>query len=123
MGERQAEVLADDDPEALHQLPVALRRLRTALGQFGPALELPKGVTERRIAQVAERTGRCRDLDVLRLRLREQILPRLPSQEQAKLHGALRTSSTIAPGPSTSCETNFSVPAFASFWKIGRAHV
>ena len=70
LGKLQAEVLADRDPEPLHQLRVSLRRLRTALLQFGPALELPESVSERRIAAVARRTSLCRDLDVLQLRLR-----------------------------------------------------
>lgn len=86
----QAEVLADRDPEPLHQLRVSLRRLRTAMGQFGPALDLPDGVTVRRIAAVARRTGRCRDLDVLHLRLREQLLPRIPGSEQQALEGAMQ---------------------------------
>ena len=38
LGKLQGEVLADRDPEPLHQLRVSLRRLRTALSQFGPAL-------------------------------------------------------------------------------------
>lgn len=90
LGTLQAEVLADRDPEPLHQLRVSLRRLRTALGQFAPALELPESVSERRIASVARRSGLCRDLDVLGLRLREQLLPRLPDDEQRRLEGALK---------------------------------
>ena len=90
LGKLQAEVLADRDPEPLHQLRVSLRRLRTALGQFAPALDLPDGVSERRVASVARRTGLCRDLDVLTLRLREQILPRLPASEQHALKGAMK---------------------------------
>lgn len=90
LGKLQAEVLADRDPEPLHQLRVSLRRLRTALGQFAAALELPDGVTERRVASVASRTGLCRDLDVLTLRLREQILPQLPANEVQALRGAMK---------------------------------
>lgn len=90
LGHLQAEVLADRDPEPLHQLRVSLRRLRTVLGQFAPALDLPEGVTERRLASVARRSGLCRDLDVLRLRLREQILPRLPENERHRLKRPMR---------------------------------
>jgi CHAD domain-containing protein len=90
LGKLQAEVLADRDPEPLHQLRVSLRRLRTALAQFAPALELPESVSERRIATVARRTSLCRDLDVLHLRLREQLLPRLPEKEQRSLEGAIK---------------------------------
>ncbi|MFM7643064.1 MAG: CHAD domain-containing protein [Cyanobium sp.] len=90
LGKLQAEVLADRDPEPLHQLRVSLRRLRTALVQFAPALELPESVSERRIAAVARRTGLCRDLDVLGLRLREELLPRLPESEQRSLEAAMK---------------------------------
>ena len=82
-------MLADRDPEPLHQLRVSLRRLRTALGQFGPALELPESVESSRIAAVARRTGLCRDLDVLRLRLEVQLLPSLPESEQRSREGAM----------------------------------
>jgi CHAD domain-containing protein len=90
LGKLQAEVLADRDPEPLHQLRVSLRRLRTALTQFGPALVLPESVTDRRIAAVARRTGLCRDLDVLQLRLQQQLLPRLPGHEQQALEGPMK---------------------------------
>lgn len=90
LGKLQPEVLADRDPEPLHQLRVSLRRLRTALGQFGPALELPESVESGRIAAVARRTGLCRDLDVLRLRLEEQLLPSLPESEQRSMEGAMK---------------------------------
>jgi CHAD domain-containing protein len=90
LGKLQGEVLADRDPEPLHQLRVSLRRLRTALSQFGPALVLPESVTDRRIAAVARRTGLCRDLDVLQLRLQQQLLPRLPADEQQALVGPMK---------------------------------
>jgi CHAD domain-containing protein len=90
LGKLQGEVLADRDPEALHKLRVSLRRLRTALVQFAPALQLPAGVRERRVASVARRTGLCRDLDVLGQRLRTELLPRLPEDEQHKLKQAMK---------------------------------
>lgn len=86
----QAAVRMDRDPEPLHQMRVSLRRLRTALLQFGPALELPEGVSEQRIAALARGTSQCRDLDVLRLRLRDELLPRIPVDEQHRLHRAIR---------------------------------
>jgi CHAD domain-containing protein len=90
LGKLQGEVLADHDPEPLHQLRVSLRRLRTALSQFGPALVLPESVTDRRIAAVARRTGLCRDLDVLQLRLQQHLLPSLPGHEQQALEGPMK---------------------------------
>lgn len=90
LGKLQGEVLADRDSEPLHKLRVSLRRLRTALDQFAPALHLPAGVNERRIASVARRTGLCRDLDVLGQRLREELWPRLPEEEQHSLKRAMK---------------------------------
>ena len=90
LGKLQGEVLANRDPEPLHQLRVSLRRLRTALDQFAPALDLPNGVSQRRIGSVARRTGLCRDLDVLEQRLRLEILPKLPEGEQHTLKRAMR---------------------------------
>lgn len=86
----QPQVIADTDPEALHQLRVSLRRLRTALLQFGPALVLPASLRERRLAAVARRTSLCRDLDVLGLRLKNELVPRLPREERRRLHGAIQ---------------------------------
>jgi CHAD domain-containing protein len=90
LGKLQPEVLADADPESLHQLRVSLRRLRTALHQFAPALSLPQAITDARIAGVARRTGLTRDLDVMRERLEDTILPALPESEQNDLRPALR---------------------------------
>jgi CHAD domain-containing protein len=84
------EVLADEDPEALHQFRVSLRRLRTALHQFTPALELPEGVSSGRIGSLARRTGLARDLDVLQERLQHSILPRLAPEERQALRPALK---------------------------------
>ena len=72
------EVLDDRDPEPLHQYRVSLRRLRSLLIQFAPALLLPAKVTPSRIALLARATGATRDLDVLGLRLQHDLLPALP---------------------------------------------
>ncbi len=86
----QPEVVADRDPEPLHQMRVAMRRLRTALQQFAPALELPEAVRDQRIARVARRLGLARDLDVLRSHLQGNVLPRLPQEERQLLKPVLR---------------------------------
>ncbi|MEJ2698108.1 MAG: CHAD domain-containing protein [Desulfuromonadales bacterium] len=62
--------LSDKDPEALHDFRVALRRTRSALGQFKRVL--PKEALERfrpEFAWLGEVTGPVRDLDVFLLRL------------------------------------------------------
>lgn len=90
LGKLQPAVLEGGDPEALHQLRVSLRRLRTALVLFAPALELPEGVSEARLAGVARRTGLSRDLDVLAHRLETSLLPALPALERERLAPALK---------------------------------
>ena len=86
----QAPVLADADPEPLHQMRVAMRRLRTTLCQFAPALVLPAGVGDQRLARSVRRLGLARDLDVLRERLHHDLLPALPPAEQAALKPVFR---------------------------------
>lgn len=86
----QPRVLTDEDPESLHQLRVAFRRLRTLLHQFAPALTLPPAVKASSIARVARRTGRTRDLDVLLERLQQRLLPALPQREQERMVPFLR---------------------------------
>jgi CHAD domain-containing protein len=76
------EVLRGEDPEALHQFRVSLRRLRSHLSQFGPALQLPPRLNRARIAALARATGSCRDVDVLQEHLERQLLPRLDPREQ-----------------------------------------
>ncbi len=88
--ELQSEVVANRDPEPLHQMRVAMRRLRTALRQFAPALVLPEAVRDQRIARVARRLGLARDLDVLRAHLEGSVLPKLPEGERQRLQPVLR---------------------------------
>jgi CHAD domain-containing protein len=86
----QDAVVADRDPEDLHRLRVALRRLRSVVGQFGPALQLPAGVADRPIARVARRLGRARDLDVLCHQLERELLPQLAGRERRRLATLVR---------------------------------
>lgn len=86
----QPAVLRDRDPEPLHQMRVAMRRLRTTLQQFAPALELPASLRPARLARHGRRLGLARDLDVLRDRLDRQLLPRLPEAELRALRPLLR---------------------------------
>ncbi|MEY4297175.1 MAG: hypothetical protein RLZZ423_354 [Cyanobacteriota bacterium] len=81
----QAEVLADRDPEPLHQMRVSFRRLRSTLEQFAPALVLPDAADPERIARIGRRLGLSRDLDVLRQRLDQQLLPLLTDRERHQL--------------------------------------
>jgi CHAD domain-containing protein len=84
-------VLDREDPEPLHQMRVAMRRLRTTLQQFAPLLDLPSAVTDSRLAKSVRRLGLARDLDVLQGRLVETLMPQLPEAEVAALRPVLRT--------------------------------
>ncbi|MBD2089824.1 CHAD domain-containing protein [Microcoleus sp. FACHB-1515] len=81
----EAEVLADTDPEALHQMRVGMRRLRTALMVFESAIDLPKTVSETRIKKFAQVLGAVRDIDVMQAKLTERYRPDLDRKEQKQL--------------------------------------
>jgi CHAD domain-containing protein len=81
-------VKKDEDPEALHQMRVGMRRLRTAVSRFGIALDFPKPVSDKNIGKIARRLGNLRDLDVLKEILETEYKPHLSSKEQKYLHTA-----------------------------------
>ena len=83
-------VLENRDSEPLHQMRVAMRRLRTTLDQVGPALVLPKLVTAERVAKPLRRLGTARDLDVLGQRLEQGLLPQLSKAEARQLKPVLK---------------------------------
>lgn len=83
------DVLKDRDPEDLHQMRVGMRRLRSAITGFAPAISLPKSAQEKKIGKIAHTLGSLRDLDVLREALENQYKPILPSKEQKSLATAL----------------------------------
>ncbi len=84
------DVLKDKDPEALHQMRVGMRRLRTIVTVFAPALSLPKAAQEKKIAKVARRLGELRDLDVLQDTLERNYFPELPTSEQKSIKKVLK---------------------------------
>jgi CHAD domain-containing protein len=81
-------VKKDEDPEALHQMRVGMRRLRTAVTRFGFVLNLPKAVTDRNIGKIARRLGNLRDLDVLKETVEKNFQPHLPPSELKHLQTA-----------------------------------
>ena len=83
-------VLDNSDPEPLHQMRVSMRRLRTTLDQWAPALVLPKLVTAERVTKPLRRLGMARDLDVLGQRLEQGLLPQLPKAEAKQLKPVLK---------------------------------
>ena len=82
-------VLADIEPEDLHQMRVGLRRLRTALKTFNRAVKIPKAGREPKIANIGHQLGELRDLDVIADILRKDYGPDLPNSEQQLLEPVL----------------------------------
>ncbi|NJK63012.1 MAG: CHAD domain-containing protein [Synechococcaceae cyanobacterium SM2_3_1] len=78
----QPKVIKDRNPEDLHQMRVALRRLTTALQVFKESLQLPKAARRKQFKSLRSRLGKQRDLDVLLEDLRTNIYPQLPETEQ-----------------------------------------
>ena len=85
----EVDVIADKDPEDLHQMRVGMRRLRSAIAGFAVALDLPKTVNEKNIAKIGRSLGTLRDLDVLLAALSNDYRPLLPAAEQKKLDKAI----------------------------------
>lgn len=83
-------VLKDKDPENLHQMRVALRRLRTVMQVFSGGIQLPKAANDRRVAQVSRCLGKLRDLDVIAETLSAQFVPDLPDDENRQLKAAFK---------------------------------
>jgi len=86
----QAPVSEGKGTEPLHQMRVTMRRLRTTLLQFEPALHLPPAINDQRLAKWVRRLGLARDLDVLRERLEDGFLPQLPQAEVKALRPVLK---------------------------------
>jgi CHAD domain-containing protein len=81
-------VKKDEDPEALHQMRVGMRRLRTSVSRFAIALDLSKPISDKNIGKIARRLGNLRDLDVLKENLEKDYKPHLSNKEQKYLHTA-----------------------------------
>lgn len=79
---QEAGVLADSDPECLHQMRVSSRRLRTALQVFAPVVQLPKPARAERIQSLAKVLGHLRDLDVQIAALHQHYRPLISAAEQ-----------------------------------------
>jgi CHAD domain-containing protein len=85
----EKEVHKDKHPEELHQMRVGMRRLRSAIAGFAPALNLPPEADEKKVGKVARILGQLRDLDVLGDLLKNQYQPALPTKEKKQLDKAL----------------------------------
>ncbi len=79
--QNHAGAMARDDPEYIHQMRVATRRLRAALRLFGPLL--PPGFTEPLLPPLRDLMlvlGRARNLDVLLAEIADPVLQALPDE-------------------------------------------
>lgn len=83
-------VLADEDPEFLHQMRVGSRRLRTALRVFSPVVQLPKACQEKQVRSLTKALGMLRDLDVQIEAMRADYQTRLAQQHHKHLSRALK---------------------------------
>ncbi|MTJ09575.1 CHAD domain-containing protein [Anabaena sp. UHCC 0204] len=81
-------VKKDEDPEAVHQMRVGMRRLRTAVSRFDKYLNLPKSASDKNIGKIARILGSLRDLDVLEEILKKNYNPHLVEKEQESLKTA-----------------------------------
>ncbi|NES87584.1 MAG: CHAD domain-containing protein [Moorea sp. SIO2B7] len=87
----EVEVLKDKDTEELHQMRVGMRRLRSAIAGFAPALDLPKAAGQINVGKVARTLGTLRDIDVMGEALQNKYKPTLPKAEKKELNKALKT--------------------------------
>lgn len=85
----EEDVFNDKDPEALHQMRVGMRRLRSAVTGFQVVLDLPSSAAEKKIGKVARILGELRDLDVLKETLLNEYEAELPKSEQKSLKQVL----------------------------------
>ncbi|GAB4158041.1 MAG: CHAD domain-containing protein [Cyanobacteria bacterium J069] len=89
MVKQEKPVLADTDPEHLHQMRVHSRRLYTALQVFGAAIDLPKAAQPKRVRALTKVLGKLRDLDVQITMLQTKYHPNLNPPEQGHLEEAI----------------------------------
>ncbi|MEM7760188.1 MAG: CHAD domain-containing protein [Cyanobacteria bacterium P01_A01_bin.40] len=87
----EARVLEDKDPEDLHQMRVAMRRLRSAIAGFALAVDLPDAVSEKNIGKIGRSLGKLRDLDVMLAKLTNEYRPLLPIAEQKILDRVIKS--------------------------------
>lgn len=88
--DQEKAVLKDKDSEPLHQMRVGIRRLRTAVRVFEPAIVLPKTVSYSSIGKIMRSLGETRDLDVLKQILKKRYQPLLQQSEQSNFDKVLK---------------------------------
>lgn len=89
MIKQEKHVLADKNPEHLHQMRVASRRLYTALQVFDAVIELPKPARAKQVRSLTKVLGKLRDLDVQIGTLKRDYQPQLEQREQESIDQVL----------------------------------
>lgn len=84
-------VLADQDPEYLHQMRVGSRRLSTALQVFDRGVQIPQAGQERQVRTLIKALGALRDLDVQITVLREDYYPLLNLSDRKPIDKVLKS--------------------------------
>jgi CHAD domain-containing protein len=80
----EADVIASGDVEAVHQMRVSLRRLRSIIQAFAPILDIPRVMGNKPIGKIAKTLGKVRDLDVLHDTCKDYQV-NLPDSERSHL--------------------------------------
>ena len=84
-------VKSDKDAEALHQMRVGMRRLRTTVTNLNSIVNFPKSANDKNIKKIAGCLGSLRDLDVLKETLETTYKPQLPKKERSVLDDVIET--------------------------------
>ncbi|MCZ2201892.1 CHAD domain-containing protein [Cylindrospermopsis raciborskii] len=103
------------DPTALHQMRVGMRRLRTAVASFSSFLDLPSSVNDQNIGKIARTLGKLRDLDVLKEILERDYEPYLSSRQQSSLQRAFSAISQERESVCLSVQKIFKSELYKSF--------
>ncbi len=85
MGNQEQGVLADQDPEYLHQMRVGSRRLRTALQVFSQVVKLPQKARAKKIRNIARTLGSLRDLDVQMADIQSEYIRRVSHKKEKRV--------------------------------------
>ncbi|MBE9029639.1 CHAD domain-containing protein [filamentous cyanobacterium LEGE 11480] len=90
MMREESAVLADQDPEPLHQMRINARRLRSTMELFEAVVEMPAAYQPQHLRKFNRTLGKLRNLDVVMARLQQDYYPSLPPDEQKSLAWCLK---------------------------------
>jgi len=92
-----AGAVASEDPEYIHQMRVATRRLRAALRLFGPALPPDfAGALLPPLREMMAKLGKARDLDVLLAEICAPVIAALPDEPRLSALAGIITEERFA---------------------------